>query len=96
MLIISRKVNLIKKNKSVLTILNLDYEIVIIYITTLNVCSDISNKVYLLRKALIAHLIPDKISIEVFNKYAGFSKIFLLNLAIKFLKYISINNYAIR
>ena len=42
------------------------------------------------------HLKVDKALIKVFSKYINFVKVFLLKLALKLLKYIRINNHAIK
>ena len=48
-----------------------------------------------LKRAQIAHLKVDKAPIKVFSKYADFTDVFSLKLAIKLLKHMKINNYII-
>ena len=65
----------------------------VVYIATLNVNS--GNKVYLLKKAQIAHLKADKASSKVPSKYANFANVFSPKLAAKLLKHTRINDHTI-
>ena len=47
------------------------------------------------KRAQIAHLKSDKVSIKVSSKYADFADVFSPKLAVELFKYIEINNYAI-
>lgn len=76
MLLIIKRVKLIKKKKFVITIFNSDYKIFIIYITTSNICFDVDVKVFSLKKAQIAHLKVNNISIKVSDKYTNFKNFF--------------------
>ncbi len=60
-----------------------------------NISFDIDNQVHPLRKAQIVYLKMDGALIEVLSKYTDFVDIFSLKLAIKFSKYLGINNHAI-
>ena len=51
---------------------------------------------YLSRKAQIAHLKTDEAFTKVPSKYTNFANVFSLKWAIELLKYIRINNYAIK
>ena len=90
-----RKVELIKKKKFIIAIFNLNYKTFIVYITTFNISFNSIIEVYSLKRAQIVYLKINKIFTKIFNKYANFINIFFLKLAIKFLKYMSINNYII-
>ena len=51
---------------------------------------------HLLKKTQIVYLKVDKASIKIPSKYTDFADVFLSKLAIELLKYIEINNYAIK
>lgn len=91
-----KRVKLIEKIEFIATVLNLNYEAFEVYITTLNISFNISNKIYPLKKAQIAYLKANNISIKVFSKYDNFANIFSYKLAIKLFELISINNYTIK
>lgn len=57
---------------------------------------DLSDKVYFLKKAQIAHFKLDEACIKMLSKYADFVVPFLPKLAIELSKYTKINNYAIQ
>ena len=65
-----------------------------VYIVTLSV--DLSDEMYLLKRAQIAHLKANEPSIKVPSKYADFVDIFLSKLAVELSKHTGINNYAIK
>ncbi len=71
-----KKVEWIGKKEFVISSFDPDYKVFIIYITTLNIYSDVSNEVYSSR-AQIFYLKVNKALREVFSKYADFANIFL-------------------
>ncbi len=91
----NRRVKLIAKKEFTTAVLNLDYEVFVIYIAALNISSDTGDKMHLLWKAQIVYLKADKASIKVFCKYIDFINIFLSKLVMKLSKYTSINHHAI-
>lgn len=57
--------------------------------------SNLGDKIYLSKKAQIAHLQVDKIFIKVLSKYANFKNVFSRKLVIKFSDYIDIVDHTI-
>ena len=90
----TKRVEQIGKKEFIVTIVDLEYEIFVVYIAALNV--DLGDKMHPLKKAQIAYLKADKASIKVPNKYADFVDVFLPKLAIELLEYTRINNHAIK
>ncbi len=80
----------------VVATLDLNYKAFVVHIVTLNISFDVSDKVYPLKKAQIAHIKADEALIKVFSKYTNFANVFLLKLAIKPPKYTGINNHVIK
>ncbi len=60
--------------------LDLDHKTFLVHIVALNISFD--TEVHSLKKAQIAHLKGDKVSIKVYSKYTNFINVFLLKLAI--------------
>lgn len=85
----------IGKKEFAVQVFDLDYKVIIVYITTLNISFDIKNIVYSLQKAEITHLKVDKAALKIPSKYTGFADIFSPKLAIESSKYTDINNHAI-
>ncbi len=94
MLLTTRRVEPIRKNEFVVAILNLNYKFFVVYVATFNISSNISDEVYLLRRAQIAHLKVNKTHVKFPGKYADFANVFLSKLTTKLAKYTSINNHA--
>lgn len=92
----TKRFELVGKKEFATTILNLEYEIFVVYIISLyfTVLTDIN--IHPFHKLQIASLIAKKTLIKVFVKYAEFVNIFFLDLASKLPEYIKINNHAIK
>lgn len=95
MLSTTKRVKLIEKIKFIIATLDLDHQVLIVYITTFNIYSNTNKDVHLSKKAQLAYLKTVVAFIKVFKKYTDFAEIFSLNLDIKLFKYISIYNYTI-
>ena len=95
-----RHVELVGKKEFAAIVLDPEYETFIIYITSLHPAISFSftllNIVYSFYRPQIAGLITKETFTKVFNKYIDFADIFSLDLASELLKYIKINNYAIK
>lgn len=76
MLLIIKRVKVIEKKKFVITIFDSDYKVFIVYIATFNISFDLDAKVFSLKKAQVAHLKVDNISINVSGEYINFENIF--------------------
>lgn len=76
-LLITKKVELIEKKQLTIAILDLNHKIFVVYIATLNINFDISDKVYALQKAQIAYPNINKALIKAFIIYANFIDILL-------------------
>ncbi len=72
----TRRVELILKKKFIIAALNLDHKTFVIYVVTINISFNISDKEHPLRKTLIAHLKVDEASTRVLSKYTNFANIF--------------------
>lgn len=86
----------IDKKKFAAIALDLDHDIFVIYITTLNNSFYIANKIYPRKKTLIAQLKIDKAFIKYLSKYANFADVFLAKFVLELIKHIYINNHAIK
>lgn len=91
-----RKIKLIEKKKFIIAILYSDYKTFVVYIAIRNISLHIIDKIHSSSKAQIVYLKADEISIEIPSKYANFIDIFSPNLTTEFLKFIDINNHAIK
>ncbi len=89
-----RRVELIGRKEFAVAAFDPEHKAFVVYIAVLNIDSD--DEVHPLKRAQIAYLKTNKVSIKVFNKYADFADIFLLKLTVKFLKYMSINDYTVK
>ena len=92
-LLTTRKVELIKKNKFVIAIFHLEHKSFIVYIAALSV--DSNDKIHLSKKALIVYLNADKAPTKVASEYIKFADVFLPKLATKHPDYMRINDHAI-
>ena len=91
---ITRQVKLIGKKEFIAVVLNLKHKVFVVYVATFSI--DLGDEVHPSKKAQIAYLKADKVSIKVSSKYADFVDIFSPKLAVKLLEYTGINNYAIK
>ena len=82
------------KKEFAIAAFNSKYEIFVVYVAALRI--NLGNKMHPSKKAQIAHLKVDKVLFKMLSKYANFADVFLPKLAAKILKYIEINNYAIK
>ena len=71
-----------------------EHEVFVIHIAALSM--DLNNEVHPSKRAQIAHLKADKVSIKVPNKYADFVDVFSPKLAAKLSEHTKINNYIIK
>ena len=85
---------LIGRKKFTIIALDLEYKAFIIHIAILNI--DLSDEMDPLEKAQIAYLKVNEALTKVFSKYIDFVDVFLPKLAVKLLKHLKINNYAIK
>lgn len=76
MLFTIKRVKLIEKKKFIITTLNLDYKVFVVYIATFNISFDLDTKVFSLKKAQITYLKVDNVSIKFSDKYIDFENIF--------------------
>ena len=89
------------KKKFAATALNLESEILVVYIGSLNFnalpsSSPLELNVYPFRRPYISSLIAKETSIKVPVKYSDFANVFFPDLASKFSKHIGINNHVIK
>ena len=89
-----RQIGLIRKKKFAVAALDPEYKTFVVYVAALNI--NLGNEVHLLKRAQIAHLKINKTFTQIFSKYTNFADVFLSKLAVKFLKHIKINDYAIK
>ncbi len=89
----TRQVELIWKKEFAAATLDTNYEAFVVHIAALSV--DSGDKMYLSRRAQIAHLKADEASTKVPSKYADFTDVFSPKLAVELLEYIEINDHAI-
>lgn len=90
----TRQVELIKKKKFAAVAFNPEYKAFVLHVAALSI--DSGDEVYPSRRAQIAHLKVDEAPIEVFNKYADFTDIFLAKLVAELPEHMEINDYAIK
>ena len=81
----------------VAAVLDLGYEIFVIYIISFDSPdNNKENNIYLFYKVQIIILIANEALTSILIKYSNFSNIFSLKLALPFFKYIRINDYTIK
>ena len=73
-------------------VLDWEHEVFIVHVAALSV--DLNDEVYLSKKAQIAHLKADEVSIKVPSWYADFTDVFSPNLATELFEYMRINDHA--
>ena len=94
MLPTTRQVELIGKKEFTVATLKPEHKTFIVHVVALSV--NLDDKIYLSKKAPIAHLKANKALVKVSSKYANFVNIFSLKLAVELLEYTGINNHAIK
>lgn len=91
---ITKKVELIGKNKFATIASNPEHEAFIIHIVALSINS--GYKVYSSKKTQIAYLKADEAFIEILSKYADFADILSVKLATELFKHTGINDLIIK
>ena len=84
-----------RKKKSAVAALDLGYETIVVYVAFLESPSQEAD-VHLFRKAYIAALVTNKVSISIFIKYSDFADVFFPELASELFKHTEINDHAIK
>ena len=85
-----------RKKEFVATVLDLEYETVVVYIISLSFTFLTNSNVYLSHKSQITSLIIKKALIKVLAKYINFTNMFSLDLFFKLLEHSRINNNIIK
>ncbi len=88
------EIELIRKKKFAVAILDPNYEAFVVYILALNI--NLDSEVHLLKRAQIAYLKADEGFTEVFHKYIDFKDVFLSKLTVELPDYTDINDHAIK